>query len=89
MNYEQQRAVVKDIIIHTPAPYKSLKWNLVPDVNDPGQQAWLLVFYLNNFAEHTQSQQTSIVEWAQVLLTKINGMGVPCGVTRVREKNEV
>lgn len=89
MNFEQQKFIVKSVIYDTPAPFKSLRWRVVPDNNDPGQQAWLLVLYLHNFANHKQSQQTSIVEWCQVFLTKLNNLGVPCGITRIKENDEV
>lgn len=83
MTFEEQKFIIRQVVSETPAPYKKTKWALKPDNDDPAQQAWLLVFYLENFANHTQPEQTSLVEWANVILTKINGMGIPCGVMRV------
>ena len=89
MTFEQQKSIIADVLATTPPPYPSVRYRLIPDNEDAGGQAWLLVLYLNNFADHLQSQQTSIVEWCHVLLTKINNLGVPCGITRIKENNEV
>ena len=85
MTREEQSVLVRDIATAHRAPYRSLRYRIVPDRADQFEQAWLLVFFLENFARHTASQQLIIVEWADELLKRINNAGVPCGVARVRD----
>ena len=81
MNYTQ--SILAEIFASTPPPYRSVKWKVMPDPD--GDPCLMLVLYLENFAEHSQSQQSSIGEWAGVLITKIRQAGMPCYLMRVKE----
>lgn len=83
---EQQREIISGIMHDYQRPYRSLRVAMVPDEADSFGQAWLLKFFLHNFASHTESQQMVIVEWANTVLKEINNAGVPCGVARVEEQ---
>lgn len=77
---------LRELCRTTPPPYGTVKWKLIPDPD--GDPCYQLVLFLENFATHSTAQQTSIGEWAGVLITKIRKAGIPCYLMRVRE-NEV
>jgi hypothetical protein len=85
-NMDYVRSVVGEICRTTPPPYRSVDWAVIPDPE--GDPCLMLVLFLENFAEHSESQQTSIGEWAGVLITKIRAAGIPCYLMRV-SKNDL
>lgn len=84
-NKEYVNTVVHEIARTTPPPYPSVKWVVIehPD----GDPCLMLVLYLENFAEHSTPQQTSIGEWAGVVIMKIRKAGIPCYLMRVSEND--
>jgi len=80
------RTVVRDICEATQPPYRSVDWAVIP--HPDGDPCLMLVLFLENFADHSEAQQTSIGEWAGVLITKIRKAGIPCYLMRV-SKNDV
>jgi hypothetical protein len=85
-NKEYVKTAVGDIVRTTPPPYRSVAWKVIP--HPDGDPCLMLVLFLENFAEHSTPQQTSIGEWAGVLITKIRKAGIPCYLMRV-SKNDL
>ena len=85
-NKEYVRTAVGEICRTTQPPYRSVEWAVIPDPD--GDPCLMLVLFLENFADHSEPQQTSIGEWAGVLITKIRKAGIPCYLMRV-SKNDL
>ncbi len=60
----------KDIIHNTPAPYSGIKFDIVeyPEIND----LVFLRFYADNLYSFSDAQLTSIAEWMNKLLNRLN-----------------
>lgn len=83
-NVEYRNSIVKSVIQSTMPPYKSVRANIIPDPE--GDPCLYLVLYLENFASHSEPQQSSIAEWAGAVITKIREAGIPCYLTRIKEE---
>lgn len=80
---EYRNQTIAEAIQSTPPPYKSVKARIVPDPE--GDPCLYLVLFLENFAAHSTAQQTSIGEWAGVVITKIRDKGIPCYLMRIKD----
>lgn len=74
---------MSEVLRTTPPPYPSVKFKVTPDPD--GDPCLYLVLYLENFAAHSTPQQTSIGEWAGVVITKIREKGIPCYLMRIKD----
>ena len=84
-NTDYVKSVAGEICRTTPPPYPSVKWAVIPDPD--GDPCLMLVLFLENFADHSEPQQTSIGEWAGALITKLRNAGIPCYLMRVSDND--
>lgn len=45
-----------------------------------------LRFFLDNFSQYTPTQQQAQAEWIEMMVKRINAMGVPCGIEMAEKK---